>query len=99
MGPLQVAGIAAVIGIVSAYAAMLVVGIPLHLVLRRRRWTSLLPYPLSAFAAGVALRCVAIVASWLPFARGGGSSSYCWPDFLFRLWFMILRNDEICAVF
>lgn len=72
MGPLQVAGTAAIIGIVSAYAAMLVVGIPLHLVLKRRRWTSLLSYLLAAFAAGVVLRCVAILLSWLSFALGEG---------------------------
>lgn len=72
--PLRITGMVALVGLLLGFAAMLVVGLPLHALLRTRRITEGVAYALAAALVGVVLRCLGIAASALPLASRKGAN-------------------------
>lgn len=52
----------------TAYIAMFVVGLPVHLILTKQGLGPTVHYAVSGFCTGVILRCISIATTWFSFA-------------------------------
>ncbi|WP_180573300.1 hypothetical protein [Agrobacterium vitis] len=68
MSTTEVVATSLAVTVPMAYIAMLVVGLPVHLILSTRRYRRAVHYAVSGFCTGVILRCIGIATTWFSFA-------------------------------